>query len=386
MLFRFKPLAAFTAASALALGFFGCEDDKVVECVGGVLVDGQCEGKCDPDTCLEGNVCVGNRCVLACASHDECYRAWRGDPGNQACVARKVDTAGGLEDGTETFVCAASDKHPSISAPCPFTTECDTAFACPDGTPCGASLAEGEASCPAEECRALTCVTTGEGDAEAYCTTLDCSTDADCGPGHFCAIVNVPNKICGTNKGETDPCIEPSAFTQNGQTYQEGPQGLLRNACRKATGCAPCTTNVDCGGGDLSCVTIGDSQHCSKSCAEDADCPNDYACFSNFCIPRTGSCQPPATDNFCHPCLDDLDCGPAGGSVACIEASGGQRACFDLSFPATCMTDDDCPTSPSGRHGECLDEGEGLSPGDGVYRRCYLPFFPGSSRFQCWPD
>src|SRR5262245_53352770 len=43
-------------------------------CVGGVIKDGVCEGKCKPELCLEGNTCVDNRCVLQCDSHLDCYQ------------------------------------------------------------------------------------------------------------------------------------------------------------------------------------------------------------------------------------------------------------------------------------------------------------------------
>jgi len=203
----------------------------------------------------------------------------------------------------------------------------------------------------------------------------------------YCSPVRVPNKICGTDKGQTDPCIDPANFNADGATYQEGPLTLMRNVCLKREPCAPCNGPTDCSlSPDMSCVNLsGSGKVCAESCNDDDDCPDDFKCASNFCVPRTGSCAPPAENNFCYSCLHDLQCGDASTSVGCEEVSGGQKACFDFSFPDTCTTDADCPESPSGKHGECLDEEEGVAPGSSVYHRCYYPFYPASSSFQCWP-
>ncbi len=100
-------------------------------------------------------------------------------------------------------------------------------------------------------------------------------------------------------------------------------------------------------------------------------------------LPRFGACV--GTGKFCEPCLDDTDCGGPDSKMACISAGiADEKGCFDLSFPDTCTTDNDCPKSPSGKSGECLDEGDGLAPGDDVYHRCYFPFNAGSSKFSCW--
>lgn len=387
---RLLPSAGAIVFTGLALfSWPGCG----TECAGGVLVDGVCEGRCDPSACLEGNVCVGNRCMLVCDSHTDCYNAAAGQPRYQACMAQKTDVVpaeddpnAGLNEGPEAYVCTDIDKAPNIGLFCPFGTECDASFACPDGTPCEQGK-DSEGHCTAAECKPLKCITTGEADAEAYCTTVDCKTDDDCGPGFYCGIRRDPQKICGTMKGDEDPCIDPANFGANGATYQEGPVSLLRNVCLKREPCAPCKGPFDCSlSGDMACVSINGEQVCAKTCVGDEDCPDDFKCAGGYCIPRTETCKPPATGNFCFNCLNDLDCGPAGpdNTVYCAELSGGQHGCFDSSFPDDCTADTDCPTSPSGKYGECLDEGEGVTSADSVYHRCYLPYFPTPSKFQCW--
>ncbi len=364
-----STLGAVAFAALALLSWPGCG----TECSGGVLVDGVCEGRCDPSSCLEGNVCVGNRCMLTCTSHNDCYSPTKGQPSYQACQVQKTDTvpaeddpSAGLNDGPEAYVCTDIDKAGNIGLFCPFGTECDTSFACPDGTSCEQGKGS-EGHCTAEECKPLDCISKGEADAEAYCTTVDCKADADCGPGYYCGIQRRATKICGTDKGTEEPCVDPADFTKNGATYQEGPGSLLQNVCLKREPCAPCADIYDCSlSPDMACVNIAGYQACAKTCAADVDCPDDYTCTGGFCIPRTQSCKPPATDNYCFNCLSDLDCGPPGpdSTVVCADLSSGMKGCFDPAvLDLDCATDTDCPASPSGKFGECLDEDEGLAGG-----------------------
>ncbi len=280
-------------------------------------------------------------------------------------------------------------------AECALTTQYK---ACPDGTAC--TGAEGDACAP-EACKPLLCRSSGEGDAEAYCTTYDCKTDLDCAAGFYCGVRRLPTNICGTTKGDEEPCLDPSQFTAGDATFQEGPSSLLRNTCLKRNICSPCVTANDCSlSGDLTCVDIAGVKSCTKPCRVDGDCNDDAYCFSTaaaapcgnapcddgLCLPRAGSCR--GTGEFCQPCLNDLDCSPpgSGGTMACIEAGTGMRGCFDTSFPDSCTADADCPESPSGLRGECLDEGEQLTPSDDLYGRCYLPYLSSANKFQCWRD
>ena len=61
---------------APGLSTAGCSEEPGKTCVGGVVVNGACQPKCDPAKCLDGNVCVtnalGSQCKLACVSHKDC--------------------------------------------------------------------------------------------------------------------------------------------------------------------------------------------------------------------------------------------------------------------------------------------------------------------------
>jgi len=190
------------------------------------------------------------------------------------------------------------------------------------------------------------------------------------------------NGLCGETE---EPCIDEANFGQNGATFFEGQYCILRKTCLKRDQCAPCETDLDCSRlAGQRCINIGGSNRCARDCGVDGDCDDDYQCIQNSCVPRFGACE--GTGLFCEPCQDDTDCGGPESHFACVTASGGQKACFDLTFPDTCTTDSDCPASPSGLHGECLDGTEGFTSTDELYHHCYFPskLVDNIPKFGCW--
>ncbi|MFO0552904.1 MAG: hypothetical protein U0271_31240 [Polyangiaceae bacterium] len=393
-------------------GNVGGSDD----CRGGVIVNGVCEGKCTPDQCLEGNTCVGNRCVLLCDSQADCFQ-----DGSQSCAAAVED-----DTGSNINVCQPSGKSGGIGVPCPSGSECGDWYQCPDGGTCHASDCGGDLTacaadtaacegvdnctigkCPdGSACRTdcgtacypwLDCQTAGLADADSYCINRDCQSDDDCIDGYFCAIVRDPHEVCDSNpqKGDSQFCgttsegclaVDGTGHTTDGSTRFEGSLCMLRQSCMKRGQAAPCATDLDCSRIDAQkCATYAGETRCSRLCANDDDCHPDDTCDTaqGACVPRF-SAWVTATGGFCEPCLSDADCGDASSTKACVDISGGARACFDEAFPDTCTTDANCPTAPGGKHGSCLDERFGLAPGDSVYHRCYLPLDVNSNKTECW--
>lgn len=361
----FAGLMSLAAAASFLVT--GCSTET---CVGGIKINGKCEGKCDPAKCQAGNTCIANRCELQCNQLSDCIA------GQQACVAKTNDA------GQAVNVCEYTNKSQYIGTSCPLGTECDAFMACPDGSDCGPDVTSPK--CDASQCRPLDCIGGGVGDADAYCANLDCTADTDCAPGYSCSVIRLTNKICGTQKGTTDPCIDPADFTKDGATYSEGPISLLRHACRKRTACTPCNTDDDCSlYPDQKCVQLGDQTVCAVGCNTSKDCEDDHTCVGNFCIPKIGSCK--GTGQFCEPCVTDLDCAAGGPTVACVGATGNQRACFDTTAK-TCTSDADCPAAPapSTRRGMCLDGRVNLMQGDPGYHTCYLPYNAALNKFKCF--
>jgi hypothetical protein len=323
-------------------------------CVGGVIVNGQCEGKCSKDKCLAGNICIGNRCVLECASHADCH------PYDQSCLPATED-----DSKRSVTTCQPNGLAFKIGEPCPF----------------------GQSQCAAP----LLCRTAGDGDADAFCTLPDCKEDKECGDGYYCGTVRDPHAICkssplkGNNSlcGKTkEDCID-LASPPAGTSYFEGSVCLLRRMCLKRTDCTACATDLDCsrtpGQRCVGTGAGGADKRCLADCKVTSDCGESYRCVSGSCTPRfPDGCK--GTGKFCEPCLSDEDCGMNGSKMVCLVGDlSHERACFDVGFSTKCMSDADCPTSPGGKHGQCV-----LDSGSNVFQRCYLPFSDAAQKFTCW--
>ncbi len=435
-----RPITkSFVALGSFVLfGFFGpsCRDfnKDFGSCVGGVVVDGVCEGKCTPDKCLDQNTCVGNRCVLVCTSHTDCAL-----DGSQNCAPAVED-----DTGAPILACTSNGKAPGIGIPCPAGTECAEALVCPDGTGCVASQCGGAPeTCTLDKdackdiqnctqgkcadgsvCRVgctldcapwVACETSGEGDPNAYCTTRDCDSDADCIDGFYCGIVRDSHDVCGPTcvgaqgnktcssgpkngkacsedkdcqKGNDDICgqIKEDCLTPGqGDTSFEGSVCLLRKSCLKRGPGVLCKSDVECSRTlNQKCVDSGGEFRCAQTCASDFECLSDAKCdlAQGACVPRFGAWA--GNGGFCEPCLSDEDCGKNGSLNGCAVLPGNGRACFDYSYPNSCVTDADCPESPGGLRGTCLDDEEGYSEGDEQYQRCSFPKSPKTGNPSCW--
>ncbi len=471
--FPARVLAAvgFAALLGVALTPSGCTTEPGAPCVGGVLDDaGNCLPKCDAAKCVAGNVCADNACRLPCDSHADCYS------GTQACTPS-------IEDGTKRAVTVCIEtgvQPPTTGAPvkglqgdgCPFgSTDC-TATACPSGLYCDAGACNNTpadcvldeaacdgiehcnigkckgdktrctvTTCDANECAPLSCLTSGEGDASAYCAHHDCATDAECGPGYYCGVTRDAHDLCGNTcsggkcsqdatisctkdgdcqKGNNnlcgktlEPCLDPATAPAS-STYFEGSRCLLRNTCLRRDDCAPCTSHLDCSIGTGSmCVTFGASNVCARFCTSDANCRSDQFCAAggktcekspgsgcavaedcptpgdtcvdrSVCVPRSGGCRGESDngEKFCRTCVNDTDCGDKDGKYACSQMGPNHGACFDF-FATKCTADADCPLSPSGAHGRCLNDADGVPSGDPLFHTCYFPKFGMS--YGCYP-
>lgn len=318
------------------------------KCVGGIIQeDGTCVAKCDPTRCLPGNTCVDNACTLTCTQHDQCEFQV------QECRPAKED-----ETGRDIFTCQDLEV--------PSTAYGDP---CPNGNECGSQ-----------------CITSGPGDALAYCTT-SCTADADCPGGYECGYERDPRPICDTNKGNsnlcgqsTEPCVPRSEITAESGLY-EGEFCLMRRTCLKRDVCAPCQSDADCTWSttETHCVDIGNGdKRCAAPCADTLDCEADKQCAGDHCTPIYGSCT---GGGFCTPCRTDVDCGT---NEACMDLKGNEKGCLDITYPFTCNTDADCPVSPGGRHGLCLDQRLNVPSTSPLYHRCYLPYDEETSTFSCY--
>jgi hypothetical protein len=364
-------------AVAMATTWFGCKSTPPAPpfCPGGLVttVNGKqsCAALCEPSKCQNpGNVCVDNQCALQCTSHLDCSAG-------QSCLPAKEDGS-----GAAITTCQSNGKG-AIGTKCPFGNECAMLKTCGDGTPCPAT-----GNCTVGTCQALTCLTRGSGDADAYCTLDDCRTGADCPSGFACDAVSDPHQICGQPApsanlcGTTkDPCVDPTKNAANGTTYAAGQFCTQRNQCRILAQCDACTSDVDCSLVPGRHCTMG---NCADDCATDADCVNGFECTSGECVPRSGSCAPATAGAgaFCDGCRDEADCGT--GLLCDVLAPGGQRVCINLNAKS-CTADTDCPKGPSGLYAICADARLNLQAGDPGFDTCYIaPFATADDKFGCW--
>ncbi len=426
--------AACMLSPALAAAAVGCNgssnpsppafcDGGFVRTVNGVQT---CEGLCTPSACTHpGNVCVDNLCALPCTADRDCAIGEDCRPAT-------------LDGGGATQICQKNGRAP-IGTPCPSGTECAALPpSCPDGsncdyTQCGggtchidpivcgsdASCRAGRCDdgsrctvpgCTADKCKPLVCLSSGVGDANAYCSVYDCTSDANCPGGYACKTVRDPHPICGapasklpglcgiactasascvTAYGPGSTCTggycQAACVTAGADpttTYQQGPFCTERNACKLRAACDPCVDDLDCSASpSMRCVSIGAGKYCASNCATDTDCASGFQCTAGACVPRAGSCT--GTKGFCQPCHRDEECA-TGTYCGRPSSSSLERTCIAPRGTLSCMVDADCPTSPSGLHGKCLDMTTGSSPGDGVYHTCWFPYFAAENRFGCW--
>ena len=291
--------------------------------------------------------------------------------GQQTCApATEDDTGAGVN------VCLYSTKSATIGMACPPQHRVCGGERMPRRHPVWRPVSRAR---PAKATRAnhSFASTVGPGDADALCSTVDCQVDADCGGGMYCGVRRLQQLECGTPNADPDDCINAADFTKGGATIQKGPFGLIRNVCRVAGQCAPCASNLDCSLRDnQACVNLGGDLRCAAACAVPSDCEDDHTCIGGYCVPKFGKCV--GTGQYCEPCLDDLDCAANGPTWACGSGTGNQRACYDAAFGTSCTSDAMCPTSPSGRHGDCVD-----LDGNGSVDSCYFPSVGG--KYMCWP-
>ena len=345
--------------------------------------------------CNFGAQCEAGTCELdaaVCGEDPQC-NVGRCSEGGQRCTFNTC-----TQEECTPFVCIGAGEG-DADAYCSHR-DCDDDSECPAGFYCGVT-ADPHSIC-GPTCNGSTC-SGGPNDGG------NCGDDGDCQVGN--------SNYCGTT---TQGCIDP-AGDNGGAQYVEGTLCLMRNTCLKREPCTPCSGNLDCSlGADVCQIHLG-ANVCARLCDSPDDCTPDEICVGylaatgklgtcgatptvdcnvpedcptpgdtcserSVCVPASGKCD--ASDapgnKFCYHCVDDRDCGPPGSSMACVEVGGNMKGCFDLAFPDACTTDNDCPLSPSGLHGECLDQAEGLSPGDSVYHRCYFPYKNLTQKFSCY--
>lgn len=358
--------------------------------------------ECDTDI---GLACVDGTCrYIGCKTHSDCL-------GVGLC------SEGTNDAGLKVLACTGGPVAPlgQFGAKCPgdkIPTACATDSACPPEQACHPTIKRcvpkcGElGSCPSfapvcdpttnlctecDDANGFTCIGSGPGDLDAYCSKGGCQNDSECGPGFGCQTLRTgraPCQVsCGLAASTATNCV-PAADIGPGKEFSCGPVGLLRNLCVKREFCSTCETDDDCRalpdqicakdeGGVKICTTVcnpdvsnacpwGNAGNCAKTDTE----RDVFTCSHRF-----GSCA--GTGGSCEPCVDDLDC-PNG---LCLTSDfTNEHYCVSLEEKCDCTglpvenevqcKGGGCPQTPGGATMNCYGGASVLANGSPLYQTC----------------
>lgn len=325
-------LAATAAFATRCSGNGGGADASVTEPPDAALVDPGDTGPrpCDPKKCAEGNICVQNRCMLACSRHYDCpddsYDC-RAVEGQQVCVQNGMP----IGQGQFGYLCGSPNAT------------------CADGFRCQGT----------------------KSDPTAYCTRAPCADDSECPGSYYCAEINVPAPTYDGGIPDTGP------------TPDTGTRPRTVKACLKRGFCAPAAGLVDCANGDaLFAKDSANRGWCLKTCSglDRYGCGAGNECIPTGadggfeCWPRSKTCAPEKA--FCGRCTSSLDC-PEGG-FCYVYPTTKERMCL-----TECSNDSECVVpnaAPDRMPGFCETENNQLC----LPVETGFSFDPGP--FTCWYD
>jgi hypothetical protein len=262
-----------------------------------------------------------NRYGGKCQIDDDCGFCYQCDTAQNKCVIKGTNpSAQYCKPCAAPKDCGESGSNLCIRQPAGnrCLQACEANDCCPLGTTCKVA-SSGIKQCVPDS---------------GQCPTLDCKTEADCGPGEQCT------------KAQCEP----------------KPVAILPSLCKK------CASNTDCDANSL-CVDYLDGKYCAQPCAYDNFCPTGYSCKllsgKFYCISASGECKC-QNDTNCHTgfvCTEEVCQRPGGGKYGdvcaqlrpcatdykCIETEDGHycfKPCLGI-YPAG------TPGSPCKENGSC---------------------------------
>ncbi|HMR07283.1 MAG TPA: hypothetical protein PKA88_15980, partial [Polyangiaceae bacterium] len=302
-----QVLRRLTIVSVLALGLslpFGCSTEEAT--CDGVLIDGVCEPKCDPDACaVIGSTCFQNNCAAPCQGHEFC-------PAGQNC-AGLIGTDGQQGNFCYTLPFAKNGLTGQFD-PCTGNETCDVerGFQCISGNcapPCSkhSDCTKYEAHCETDEGGVSRCVKGLEPPLlrEGACTaSLACDqpggykcVDGECRlhgcrTHEDCAAVGLCKPGMLDTGEKTTACFKDTVHPkgQYGTRCTEGTSG----ECDEAKG----FVCIGAGPGDVDAYCTG------TGCSADSNCPTGFFCSTV----RTGRPPCEATCTGVDPKPTDANC------------------------------------------------------------------------------
>jgi hypothetical protein len=337
-------------------------------------VDGECRlavgQPCQKDAECLGRSCLRPQdlppfCSISCRDHDDCpsgffcsepfgRHCYPGQPplpctDDSACQPCQRCQEGECRALTGCRICAGDTD-------CPSCLRCETGECSPVA---GCKVCAADTDCPAcQDCDAR-----GECRRKAGC--ILCQSSDDCPGCYECRTgACVAIEGCGS-----DPCFNDSFCPPRTRCLYDAtlghsaclPIGLAFGADCERGGDAVCREGI--------CAVFPDgSLHCSRSCLEDAGCPDGYVCgYDPLCrrvciVPQASlpgpSCRRDADcsdGRVCAPLLDDfgtvalrcqepLPCAGSSGDPCPQDGRCQSRLCTPESYCSPpCQNDLDCP-------------------------------------------
>jgi hypothetical protein len=356
-----------------------------------------------------GFQCVDGECRIAgCRTHQDCAGIGHCETGGKLYPA---DPDAG-DPGLTVNYCVKGDTFPrgQFGTACP---ELSTPDCLPDGTCENPMQVCDPKTNKCDDCdkpNGFSCIGSGPGDVDAYCSKTECVSDDDCTTGYFCSNQRTSRPPCADACGFTGQptntnCVAAADIGPD-KAYSCGKLTLLRNLCLKREYCNECETDADCLAlpNQICAKDTKGNKICTVVCDPNLTnaCPWGTASICDVwdkdlgvptCAHRFGACK--GTGKSCEPCLDDGDC-PNG---ICLSSDfTGERYCVDLGDSCSCAglpltqnaicTGGGCPQTPGNLPMKCYG-GPAIDSTNPLYLKCVgansSSPIGGSPQTGCWP-